>query len=293
MLDFYSFAQQFVARKMQQAGIYQKQLSTNDFQIDYWDNETEKPCIFLLNGFGANSEFQWFKQVSVLKLHYRVVVINLLYFGNSKPINKSCFDISCQIKMIESLRMELGLNKVSIAGISYGGLIATEYAQVHESNVKQLFLVDAAVKFLTIEHLNKVCEKYKAASIEDFFAPDDYGGLKRQLKAAYHKLPYIPNFVLKAIHKKMCAPYTSNWLGLIQSLRDSIEELSSRHYNFNIKTILFWGKHDEIIPLHLGEKIAQELKASELHILQKSGHMPNLEEPKRFNDILLKVVEEK
>jgi len=192
--------------------------------------------------------------------------------------------------MIEQLRTNLEVNTLSLAGISYGGLIATEYANSHSIRVEQLFLIDAAVKFLTLSHLDTICQKYKAESIEDFFAPQDAKGLKKQLSAAYYRTPFIPDFILKSLYKEMCAPYRKNWLGLIQSLRKSNQELSKRNYKFDFKTTIFWGAEDEIIPLQVGKNIAYDLGETELNVITKAGHMPNLERSKKFNAILQKAI---
>ena len=37
----------------------------NGDTIEYWDNETDKPALVLVHGFGATTRFQWFKQVEM------------------------------------------------------------------------------------------------------------------------------------------------------------------------------------------------------------------------------------
>lgn len=290
MIDFYKYAEQYIVRKLKQAGLKKRHWVTENFHIDFWDTETEKPCIFLLNGFGAQAEFQWFKQVAVLQKNYRVVLVNLLYFGQSRPVHETCYEINDQLLFIESLRSALQLEKILIAGISYGGLVATEYTHKHPGHVQHLILIDAAVKYLTLEHLEKLCAQYDSETMEAFFAPADYKALRKQIRAAYFKPPFMPRGILKSCHARMCAPYRNDWLGLIAGLRSSMIPLAERHYDFDIKTSIFWGTEDEIIPLAVGEKLAKEFRSATLFTISKSGHLPNLERSKKFNLLFKKAL---
>jgi pimeloyl-ACP methyl ester carboxylesterase len=49
---------------------------------------------------------------------------------------------------------------------------------------------------------------------------------------------------------------------------------------------LIWGKNDTITPPEVGEEFHQLLPDSELHMLDKCGHAPMMEQPQQFNTIV-------
>lgn len=272
---------------MMRAGLKEKFLSTASYKTHYFDTESDKPVIILVHGLGAAGQFQWYKQVAALSKDYRVVLLNLLHYGKSEPLKMEGCQIQDQVEYLENLRATLGLTEFFLMGLSYGGLVVAEYTHHHPQYVKHLILVDAAVKHLEMEHLNCLCSEYGASDLKDFFAPKQYQGLRRQLKAARFKKQFVPDFAIKAIHKNITSPYLKNWEKIIDGLLSKYDELSDRSYNFDQKLSIFWGRHDKIIPLSTGQALYEQFEQSELFIFEKSGHLPNIEEARKFNRTLL------
>jgi len=57
-----------------------------------------------------------------------------------------------------------------------------------------------------------------------------------------------------------------------------------------VPTILFWGRHDVVTPLHQGEKYHKAIPNSKLHIFEKSGHFPFDNEPHKFAQKVIEMV---
>ena len=57
----YRLINHHVQSKFSKAGLHQKVIKTGAYQIDYWDNETDKPVIVLVHVFGATASFQWLR----------------------------------------------------------------------------------------------------------------------------------------------------------------------------------------------------------------------------------------
>ena len=55
----------------------------------------------------------------------------------------------------------------------------------------------------------------------------------------------------------------------------------------NVPTLTLVGELDKITPPILSQKIHDEIKGSELHIIPHAGHLSNLENPAEFNKCLL------
>jgi pimeloyl-ACP methyl ester carboxylesterase len=54
---------------------------------------------------------------------------------------------------------------------------------------------------------------------------------------------------------------------------------------------MIWGEHDSIIPASHGEAAHEALPGSELVVLSRSGHFPQLDEPECFLDAVLEFIE--
>ncbi len=57
------------------------------------------------------------------------------------------------------------------------------------------------------------------------------------------------------------------------------EEIIKTYKDFEVPTLILWGKHDRLIPLKFGERLNKDIKNSTLKIIEKCGHVPHEEKP--------------
>ena len=57
--------------------------------------------------------------------------------------------------------------------------------------------------------------------------------------------------------------------------------------NITQKTCIIWGENDKVTPPEVGREFHQEIPNSDLFWIDKCGHAPMIEQPKKFNRILL------
>ncbi|HLB41933.1 MAG TPA: alpha/beta fold hydrolase [Gammaproteobacteria bacterium] len=136
------------------------------------DSLIEKPVLFLIHG-GPGSNHIHFKYDSIkLQKYAQLVFIDQRGCGFSKKTKKTDYTLENNIKDIEALRKYLGLKRISILGISYGGIVAQGYAIRYSKNIDKLILVVTAPSHHFIDEAKKnlqqignakqitVCEKY-------------------------------------------------------------------------------------------------------------------------------------
>ena len=63
-------------------------------------------------------------------------------------------------------------------------------------------------------------------------------------------------------------------------------------HNINSPTLIIWGAEDALIPLEAGRKMTSLIKGSKLVIIDRYGHVPQEELPKRVFDEMTKLIEE-
>lgn len=274
-----------IKRQIAKAGLKEKLIEADGFKFHFFDNQNEKPALILLNGFGISTEFQWYPILLKLSKNYRLIMVNLVCFGESRT-KAPLASIQIQVEFLERLIAHLKIENFKLAGISYGGLVATEFTQKNEVQVKELFLIDSPVKYLNLDHIQKLCDSYGVNEIHEFFAPSTVDGLKKQFDAAYFKRQRIPMFILKEFHKAFCEPYLAGWKAIIKDLLDNYDSLRNRNYTFTTQTKLIWGQHDKVIPVSVGEKLKDHLPNAELFTVQNAGHLPTIEQPKSVVELM-------
>jgi 4,5:9,10-diseco-3-hydroxy-5,9,17-trioxoandrosta-1(10),2-diene-4-oate hydrolase len=52
-------------------------------------------------------------------------------------------------------------------------------------------------------------------------------------------------------------------------------------------TLIIWGAQDPVIPVAHAHLAHQMIKNSQLHILDRCGHVPQIEKPEEFNQLVL------
>ena len=53
-------------------------------------------------------------------------------------------------------------------------------------------------------------------------------------------------------------------------------------------TLIIWGREDGLTQLSMGERFNKAIAGSQLFIIEKCGHVPQLEKPAEFNTALAK-----
>lgn len=112
----------------------------------------DRPTIVLLHGIAATSK-TWEYLIQELDTDkFRVVVLDLLGFGDSpKPV--SCnYDVDDHIRYIRSTLKRLEIRRINkLVGHSMGSIIAARYARYYPKEVNELYLLSLPL-YLNDEH---------------------------------------------------------------------------------------------------------------------------------------------
>ena len=288
----YRITDGLVNLQMKQSGATFHEKQFENYTIKYWDSGGDKPVLLLLQAFTAESKFTWRKQVKALGKKYRLILPNILYFGGSTA-HKPDYSVKEQVNAIEELLDDLHINSFFLCGASYGGIIALELALANMERVKKLIIIGAPLKFLTDADRNPVYEKYGVSGRVPLLVPDNHRRAKKLLGIAYINPPPVPAFIFKSIYENLYAPQAEDRRKLLTRLENEQHIYDSKNYHFPFQTLLIWGEKDELVPVHVGKKLKDHIGANaRLEIISETAHLPNLENPKVFNEILLEFLEE-
>ncbi len=249
-------------------------------KIRYVEAGTGAPVI-LLHGLGGNST-NWMLNITPLSEQYRVIVPDQLGFGRSdKPFIS--YRVGTYVDFLDRLYRELKIERATLVGNSMGGWVAALYAIAHPEKVERLVLVDAA-GFAPPKD-------FDAARLVGILNPSTREGM-RQLASLvfYNKALFTSDAAIDLLLTQRLSAGDGH---VIQSLMESVargdDMLDNRLAGIKQPTLLIWGRADGLTPLNeYGERFKREIKGSQLIVLEKSGHAPQVEQAAEFNAALLK-----
>ena len=159
---------------------------------------------------------------------------------------------------------ELGLDGVTVIGNSIGGWIAAELAAHASPRISGAVLVDAG---------GLEVEDHPAA---DFFSltPDQVTDM-----AYYEPEKFRVDFA--ALPDQAKAAMAGNQAALRAYTAGGMTDpsLPGRLAAVRIPVLVVWGAADRIYPLEQGEAFAKAIPGARLTVLDKAGHLPQLEAP--------------
>jgi non-heme chloroperoxidase len=269
-------------------GYYIKVESNVKIYVEDLNPEGKKTILFLHGWPGNHNLFEYqFNQLP--KLGYRCIGIDQRGFGKSdKPYegydyNRLSDDVRC---VVDTLK----LHDFILAGHSTGGAIAIRYMSRHnEYGVSKLALFAAAAPSL-IKRPN-------------FPYGLDEEAVTKIIEGTYTDRPkMLSDFGDTFFFQNTTRPFSDWFLQLgLQAAGWSTAAIANTWINevlfsdlveINVPTLIIHGIHDKVVPFSLGKIQNQSIKNSKLVPFEFSGHASFYDQQERFNEELVKFIEE-
>ena len=263
-------------------------------RLAYLD-EGQGPPVVLLHGFGG-SMWQWEYQQADLSARHRVITLDLLGSGLS---DKPAIDYGPD-QLVDSFRgflEALHIERASLVGNSMGAGLAIAFALTYPDRVDRLVLISGLPpeieSKLTSPIMKRAVETRAPVWLVDFgnwlFGSN---ATETVLKEIVFDHSLLTPAVLERSNRNRRRP------GLIRplmSLRDHLPEWES-HFASRLHTIahpvlIVWGEKDRLFPARVGEEMRSLIPHSILHLIPNAGHIPQWEQPRLVNQLLLKFLE--
>jgi pimeloyl-ACP methyl ester carboxylesterase len=246
------------------------------------------PSVLLIHGFTA-SNFVW-KDVllPIAAAGFRVIAPDLVGFGFSGKPENGEYTIDAQARMITGLMDQLGIERATILGSSYGGAIAATCALDYPERVERLVLVDAVIN----DHAKSrpLLRLAAAPVLGNFISPLMLGSRKlvqQQLRRGYApENRHLFDDVRAAAHHRPLVAASTQRAALLTLRRWKASRIEREAHRIEQPTLLMWGEVDPEIPLAHGRRLFEEIPQSQLIIFRRCGHMPMEEYPREFVEVL-------
>ncbi|XP_057795016.1 uncharacterized protein LOC131011247 [Salvia miltiorrhiza] len=243
---------------------------------------TTKPVVVLVHGFAGEGIVTWQFQVGSLTKKYSVYVPDLLFFGGSftdSPDRSPTFQAECLLKGLK----KLGVERCTVVGFSYGGMVAFKMAELHPEMVDAM-VISGSILAMTDSISNATLDELGFSSSSELLLPTSVKGCKALLKVAAYKNLWFPD----RLHRDFLEVMFSNRkerAELLEGLVVSTKETNIPSFSQRIH--LLWGEEDQIFKLELAQNMKEQLgdKAT-FEGIKKAGHLVHLERPCVYNTCL-------
>ncbi len=273
------------------AGMKRVQVPIPGGEIHAWvtpsPRRRENPPLLLVHGFGADASWQWEGQVRAFARRHRLIVPDLLFFGDSHTTSA---DRSLDVQVDALLRLldACGVDEIDVVGISYGGLVAYALAHFHPGRVKRLVLVSSPGPMMRSADYDELLARWEVDSIQELLLPQTAEDVKRLMKVAWHQPPWVPAFALRDARRRLFAWREQEKAELLEELRNLLREIQHQPLQVSQPSLLVWGREDRVFPLEIASRLQAFLAPSSLlHVIEEAAHAPNLERPKEFNRVVM------
>ena len=270
----------------QRAGLRQRRVEVPRASLRLWApgrlhaRQTSAPPLLLIHGFGASATWQWYAQVGPLGRSRALYVPDLIGFGGSER-RSGPPSLDAQAEAVLAMADHQRLPRVDILGVSYGGFVAMRVAQRWPDRVRRVVIVDSPGHGYTEDDYQAMIQRFQVAHIAELLLPARPADIRRLLRVAWTRPPWVPEFALPDIHLHMFSDRVAEKRALLDDLLTRLragEALGTLPH----RALVLWGEEDPIFPLHLAARLAGHLNA-ELRSLPQTAHTPNMERPQRFN----------
>ncbi len=247
------------------------------------DGQADNPPLVILNGI-MMSHKSWEMFIPALKQHFHVIRLDMLDQGESDKMEGD-YHQKLQADMLAGLIDHLNLDKVHIAGISYGGNVALQFARHYPEKIVKMVLFNAVAK--TNAWLRDVGRAWNRIA------------KSRDGEAYYHAaipLIYSPTFYTKRIEwmearKETLIPVFSTpaFLDAMTRLTRSAEshDVSDALHEIKTPTLVVAADQDELTPPHEQRKIVTTMPNARLITFHETGHASMYERPELFTMTLI------
>ncbi len=235
------------------------------------------PVLLFLHAFPFSAEM-WRDQMNLFSEKFYCVAPDLPGFGTS-TLPEHAMTFEGYVDAVLDYLQEQKIEKAMWCGLSMGGYMALRMYERAPEQCRGLILCDtkasadgneAKVKrWDSIKLLQKSQQEFNQAQWKALIGESSQGNT--DLKTRFQE-----------IVSSVSAQGVAQGLVALATRTDSTESLAK----ISVPTLILVGEEDKVTPVKDAEVLHKGITGSKMKVIEKTGHLSNLESPKRFNDHL-------
>jgi len=242
-------------------------LEFEDKKIFYNIRESGKSkALIFIHGSGGSSN-TWKNQLN-LDIDYDLVALDLP--SHDKSDNFSDLSLNLYVEVVHQLIKTLKFESVILCGHSLGGAIVQQYYFTYPKEVLGLILCNTGGKLRVAPFILDSLKNNFSKFLDDLPAGTFYHATPKTLINPYVEETSKIGAEVTYTDFKICDDF------------NVLDKLST----INVPCLIIVGKNDQLTPVKYSEFFHNSIKNSELHIINKAGHMVMLEKPDEVNQVI-------
>jgi 3-oxoadipate enol-lactonase len=229
----------------------------------------------------------WDEQFGVFAQRYRVVRLDKRGFGKTTSTTAT---FSHRQDVVDLLA-HLGIERTAILGLSNGGAQALDFTLEHPERVDALIVVAGGVGGFDYEHFTpteaeqRLYEEYEALQRQHDTAELVEAGIRM-----FGDGPEQPEGRAAAsVRERLREMMTNNYRLHPEELKPEPLEppAMGRLGDIHVPTLVMLGGLDETVTTNMMNALAERVAGAQKVVFPDTAHMLNMEQPERFNTVVL------
>jgi pimeloyl-ACP methyl ester carboxylesterase len=249
------------------------------------------PPIVFIHGLSGSWQ-NWLENLPYFAQTHRCIAMDLPGFGYSDmPVEK--ISMSGYARQVDALCNQLGIDRCIVVGNSMGGFVTAEMCIQHAERVERACLVAAAG--ISVTNLRRRPLLTGARIV---------GALGAASAAQNHAIVARPrlrwfftNFIFRhplriaadLMYEQLRGAGTAGFYDAMDALTSY--DFRERLPEIKAPTLIVWGDSDMLVPVQDAHEFERLIPQSRTIILEDTGHVPMLERPVKFNELLEELIE--
>ena len=252
-----------------------KFVDVGGLSVHYRDEGQGFPLV-LLHG-AASSLHTWEAWAQELSKDYRVIRLDLPGFGLTGPNSTKDYSMARNVRFLGAFLDKLNVPACYLAGNSYGGRMAWEFASAHPGRVKKLILVDASGYPVPNRQLLaiRLARMPAIGWITGYVTPRFFVAMT--IRQMYGDPRRVSDAVIDRYYDLILAAGTRETFGILS--RTNTPDNSARIPALEVPTLILWGAEDRSVPVASAERFHRDIRGSRLIVYPRAGHAPMEEIP--------------
>jgi pimeloyl-ACP methyl ester carboxylesterase len=249
------------------------------------DMGVSSPVVFLHEYAGDHRS--WARQVVDLGADHRCIAYAARgYLPSDVPDSPSAYSWQRAVDDAIAVLDALGIERAHVVGLSMGGYTAVQLGLRHPDRVRSIMAVstgsgsDPATRTAYLDETSAVAEQLRARGAAFVGQSMAAGPSRVQLRAADRPAwqEMVDQFAEHSVEG------LAHTILQIQGRRPSLHDLTEELAALAVPLLVVNGDEDEAC-LATGLMLKRTVPSCGMTVLPHSGHVPNLEDPRRFNDL--------
>lgn len=237
--------------------------------------------VVLLHGFGG-STYSWRLVGPELGRQYRAVAIDLNGFGWTQRLREpEAYTLQGQARLVLGVLDALGIERVHLAGHSYGGGLAIWLASVHPERVASLILVDSTLPTYSTQRRRAWAglRPVVALGLRTVLLREAF--IRRGLKRSVYDQSLITDEVVREYLRRLKVEgATDAYRGLTARVKTPPPAVDLA--SLKQPTLIIWGLQDALLASAYGSRAAEKIPGAIFVGIDRCGHLPMEERPEEF-----------